>query len=180
MGYFTKRPVTIEAFRWTGDADQMEDPIWILDATKAGLVFFLDGHLHIKTLEGVHIANPGDWIIRGIKGELYPCKPDIFEATYDSAVPAPEQPGPLAFSAVVAGLKLGRRFQRAGWNGKGMFIFLVPGSRFTVNREPLLSILGEGTEVDYHGHVDMRTATGQIVPWLCSQTDMLADDWMEI
>lgn len=86
---------------------------------------------------------------------------------------------PLDFAAVVRGLKAGKRYARAGWNGKGMFIFLVPGSRFTVNREPLLSILGDGTEVDYHGHVDMRTATGQIVPWLCSQTDLLAEDWAE-
>lgn len=86
----------------------------------------------------------------------------------------------LSFSDVVRGLKAGKRFARAGWNGKGMFIFLVAGSRFKVNREPLLSILGEGTEVDYHGHVDMRTATGQIVPWLCSQTDMLAEDWSEV
>lgn len=89
-------------------------------------------------------------------------------------------PKPLDFAAVVRGLKAGKRFARAGWNGKGMFVFLVPGSRFTVNREPLLSILGEGTQVDYHGHVDMRTATGQIVPWLCSQTDLLAEDWTEI
>ncbi|NJL06847.1 MAG: DUF2829 domain-containing protein [Methylacidiphilales bacterium] len=87
---------------------------------------------------------------------------------------------PLDFAAVVRGLKAGKRFAREGWNGKGMFIFLVPGSRFTVNREPLLSILGAGTEVDYHGHVDMRTATGQIVPWLCSQTDLLAEDWVEV
>ena len=58
--------------------------------------------------------------------------------------------------------------------------FLVPGSVFKVNREPLMSILGEGTEVNYHGHVDMRTANGQIVPWLCSQTDMLAEDWMVV
>lgn len=113
-----------------------------------------------------------------------------FHATYSREIRAVEvrtsdkpnytPPKPLDFAAVVRGLKAGKRFARAGWNGKGMFVFLVPGSRFTVNREPLLSILGEGTEVDYHGHVDMRTATGQIVPWLCSQTDMLAEDWQEV
>ena len=81
------------------------------------------------------------------------------------------------FSTALKWIKEGKRVARTGWNGKNMFLFLVPGSRFTVNREPLMSILGEGTEVDYHGHVDMRTATGQIVPWLCSQTDMLAEDW---
>lgn len=84
----------------------------------------------------------------------------------------------MSFGDALAAVKRGKRVAREGWNGKNMFIFLVPGSRFKVNREPLLSILGEGTEVDYHGHIDMRTATGQIVPWLASQTDLLADDWL--
>lgn len=44
-----------------------------------------DGGIDIKTLEGTMHASPGDWIIRGVKGELYPCKPDIFEATYEPA-----------------------------------------------------------------------------------------------
>jgi hypothetical protein len=71
----------------------------------------------------------------------------------------------------------GERVCRSGWNGKGMFLFLVHGSKFIVNRAPLLGIYPEGTEIDYHAHVDMRTANGQIVPWLCSQTDLLATDW---
>lgn len=83
----------------------------------------------------------------------------------------------MDFSEALLYVKAGKRVSRAGWNGKRMFIFLVPGSTFTVNREPLMSILGEGTQVNYHGHVDMKTADGMIVPWLCSQTDMLATDW---
>ncbi len=58
-----------------------------------------------------------------------------------------------------------------------MFVFLVPGSVFRVNREPLLSIMGEGAEVEYHPHIDMKTAQGYVVPWLASQADILADDW---
>lgn len=86
----------------------------------------------------------------------------------------------MNFGDALAAVKAGKRVARIGWNGKGMFIFLVPGSTFEVNREPLLSILGEGTQVNYHGHVDMRTADGMIVPWLCNQTDMLAEDWQEV
>ena len=71
----------------------------------------------------------------------------------------------------------GSRVRRSGWNGKNMFLFLVPGSTFTVNRPPLLGIYPEGTVISYHAHVDMKTATGDIVPWLCSQTDLLAMDW---
>lgn len=83
----------------------------------------------------------------------------------------------LTFSTALALLKDGHRLQRAGWNGKGMFVFLVTGSVFKVNRPPLLGIYPEGTEIRYHGHVDMKTADGMVVPWLCSQTDMLAEDW---
>ena len=77
-------------------------------------------------------------------------------------------------------LKQGCKVARCGWNGKGMFLFLVPGSTFKVNRAPLLGIYTVGTEINYHAHVDMRTADGKIVPWLCSQTDMLAEDWVEV
>lgn len=83
----------------------------------------------------------------------------------------------LCFSEALAALKLGNTVCRTGWNGKNMFIFLVPGSTFAVNRAPLMGIFPEGTEVRYHAHVDMKTATGEVVPWLCSQTDMLAEDW---
>ncbi len=74
----------------------------------------------------------------------------------------------------------GAKMARAGWNGKGMFIFLVPGSQFKVSRHPLLGIYPEGTEIDYRPHVDMRTADGQIVPWVCSQSDLLATDWEQV
>jgi hypothetical protein len=83
----------------------------------------------------------------------------------------------MTFSQALETIKTGARDARIGWNGKGMWIFLVPGSHFQVNREPLLSILGEGTPVDYRSHIDMKTADGSIVPWVASQTDLLAEDW---
>jgi Protein of unknown function (DUF2829) len=83
----------------------------------------------------------------------------------------------MNFSQALDEIKAGKRVSRTGWNGKSMFLFLVPGSNFKVNREPLLSIMGEGAEVTYCPHIDMKTADGKIVPWLASQTDVLADDW---
>lgn len=83
----------------------------------------------------------------------------------------------MTFGQALEALKAGQRVARAGWNGKGMFLFLVPGSTFQVNRPPLLGIYPEGTEIKYHAHIDMKTATGEVVPWLCSQTDALAEDW---
>ena len=68
------------------------------------------------------------------------------------------------FSNALHCIKAGQKVCRTGWNGKNMFVFLVPGSVFKVNRPPLLGIYPEGTEINYHGHVDMRTADGQIVP----------------
>lgn len=83
----------------------------------------------------------------------------------------------MDFSIALLNVKVGMRMRRAGWNGKGMFIFLVPGSTFKVSRPPLLGIYPEGTEIRYHAHLDMKTADGMVVPWLASQTDLLAEDW---
>jgi hypothetical protein len=86
----------------------------------------------------------------------------------------------MNFSEALEHLKQGKKVARSGWNGKNMFVFLVPGSTFQVNRPPLLGIYPEGTTINYCPHVDMRTADGKIVPWLCSQTDLLAEDWIVI
>lgn len=86
----------------------------------------------------------------------------------------------MSFSQALERVKDGHRVAREGWNGKDMYIFLVPGSVFKVNREPLLSMLGEGTEVQYHAHIDMKTAQGYVVPWLASQADLLANDWTTV
>ena len=82
---YRKRPVTIEAFQWTGDHDQIDDPVWIVKAMREGTVWYdvESKTLRIETLEGEMVASAGDWIIQGVKGELYPCKPDIFELTYE-------------------------------------------------------------------------------------------------
>ena len=78
---FTKKPVTIEAIQWTGK--NLREVIAFTNGHHA--VMACDG-LKIYTLEGEMLANVGDWIIRGVKGEYYPCKPDIFEATYSPEV----------------------------------------------------------------------------------------------
>ncbi len=83
MAKYRKKPIVIEAFQWTGKPQTYPD--WIKEArltqNEGGAVC-----MEIKTLEGTMLARPGDWIIKGVKGELYPCKPDIFAATYE-AVP---------------------------------------------------------------------------------------------
>lgn len=83
----------------------------------------------------------------------------------------------MNFGQALEALKAGERVSRSGWVGKGMFLFLVPGSTFQVSRPPLLGIYPEGTTINYRPHIDMKDAEGKVVPWLASQTDILADDW---
>jgi len=84
----------------------------------------------------------------------------------------------MNFSEVLEGLHQGKRYRREAW-GKA-FIFLVHGSTFVVNREPLKSILGEGTIVTYHSHIDMMSEIGYVTTWTASQPDLLAIDWEEV
>ena len=100
MMRFRKKPVVIEAFQMTKERrlDNSEWPNWLNVAWQKSIVepgaFFcstdgcLEGETHtpvfIQTLEGTHKVSWGDFIIQGVKGELYPCKPDIFAATYEA------------------------------------------------------------------------------------------------
>jgi hypothetical protein len=76
---YRKKPVEIEAIQWTGDNfDELER-----FTDNSTLVKFLNHELLVYTLEGVMHASIGDYIIKGVEGEFYPCKPDIFNKTYE-------------------------------------------------------------------------------------------------
>jgi len=74
---YRKKPVVIEATQWF----KMGDHPHVIEITLSGMPLF-----GIDTLEGGHIVTPGDWIITGVAGEMYPCKPDIFAMTYEEVV----------------------------------------------------------------------------------------------
>lgn len=81
---YRKKPVVIEAVLWTGEnAEEVHKLLSLGLGSDAG--FIKGRYVDIGTLEGVMVASPGDYIIKGIKGEFYPCKPDIFAATYEPA-----------------------------------------------------------------------------------------------
>lgn len=82
MAKFRKKPVVIEAVLWDGNLTTVEALQAKSTCTEVQQDLGSDALL-IPTLEGVMTARRGDWIILGVKGELYPCKPDIFAATYD-------------------------------------------------------------------------------------------------
>jgi len=78
---YRKKPVVIEAWCWDGDTDWTKAPEWL----QAVVPHWSPKSLMIPTLEGNMSASPGDWLIQGVKGEVYPCKADIFAATYEPA-----------------------------------------------------------------------------------------------
>lgn len=82
MAKFRKKPVVIEAVQWTGN-NKSEIIAF------CGVVTFYMHNPVITTKEGEMTAREGDWIIKGIAGEFYPCKPEIFKATYDPLEQAP-------------------------------------------------------------------------------------------
>lgn len=94
MAKFRKKPVVIEAVRFTkANFEEIEKFV-------GGDAEFRDGELIVATLEGPLRAADGDWIIRGVKGEFYPCKPDIFAATYEPVDNGgPVEPPPMLTSA---------------------------------------------------------------------------------
>lgn len=80
---YRKKPVVVEAVRWTGDDAEF---CAIIDLASDGecTISMTDGELYIDTLEGAMRADYGDWVIRGVKGEIYPCKHAIFKETYEA------------------------------------------------------------------------------------------------
>lgn len=93
MAKFRKKPVEIEAFQLTWKVAKGQEPVpeWFIKAMDEGVakVGYTDKieetqYAEIKTLAGTMVADAQDWIIQGVSGEIYPCKPDIFEKTYDA------------------------------------------------------------------------------------------------
>lgn len=117
MPMFRKKPIVIEAYQFTGiPTTGNTPPKWLMAAVNSafgdglkvpgttlcvgGVVSnFREQTMDIGTLEGVMKASKGDWIIKGVKGELYPCKPDIFEATYEAVGDARVEDGAVASPA---------------------------------------------------------------------------------
>lgn len=91
-----------------------------------------------------------------------------FQAAYQSI-------DALIFGHAVVALKDGKKVARAGWNCKGMFLYHVPASNYKAQTDAAKEHFGEF--VPYGAYIAMKTAQGNVVPWLASQTDVLADDW---
>lgn len=84
----------------------------------------------------------------------------------------------MNFGEALELLKNGHRLQRNGWNGKGMYLYYVPANSYKTQTEAARIEFGD--EVPYGAYIAMRTAQGNVVPWLASQTDVLANDWQNL
>lgn len=83
----------------------------------------------------------------------------------------------MTFGDALALLKAGHRVSREGWNGKGMWLYHVPADSYPAQTEAAKAEFGD--MVPYGAYLAMKTAQGNVVPWLASQTDILADDWVQ-
>lgn len=147
MAKYAKKPVVIEAYR----------------ANK---------EMIIHTLEGDMKASIGDYIITGVNGEQYPCKPDIFRKTYEPFETKVETK--LTFGEMLEYLKQGRKCYRRGWNGKEQYIIL--GTAISYVNPDGYAVNANHTAMGSAAIVFVGTQ-GEQVGWLASQADILSNDW---
>lgn len=189
----TKKNVTIEFFIYDGDLKSSDGkfyvPEWAQKAYEDGTIFFKDqGEMYIKTLEGDHHASVGDIIIRGVNGELYPCKPEIFEKTYniltDEATTSAREPIDTEFvhdfSWALWQMKHGKKIHRSGWNGKGMFAVLQKGypQGIPCNKQTAEAWgINEGDLFRCEPYMQLKMVNGSHSMWVPSVNDCLSNDW---
>lgn len=137
-------------------------------------------YLKRALIEVVEITEDGDYLVQdeGQNNDQYLIKNDVFESTYAEVT--------YGFGWAIQQLKSGKKVAREGWNGKGMFLYLVKGQEVSYEnlRGEAKKVLAktpanEENTVIINGHIDMRAADcSVVVGWLASQTDMLSDDWV--
>lgn len=88
---------------------------------------------------------------------------------------APPLMTPFNFGDAIQQLKFGKKVARSGWNGKGMYLYYVPANSYPSVTDVAKNEFGDTTP--YGAYIAMKTAQGNVVPWLASQTDVLSEDW---
>lgn len=182
---FIKKRVVIEAVHWNG-IKVSETPEWILEALNSWVLVRFGDKVQVRTLEGVMTASPGDYIIKGVDGELYPCKPDIFEKTYEKVEESKESEN-LNFGKVIEILKQGGLVRRKGWNGKGLFVIKQVPAHIESDVIPRMQSLPQSAKdriLKGKGFVDYTSQcliynenTGRADSWVPSVSDIFAEDW---
>lgn len=190
---YRKKPVVIEAVQLKVDNfDAVCDFMGGTPVPKYNPDFGIDEHgntnepylgVYIETLEGKMLASYGDYIIKGVNGEFYPCKPDIFEKTYDKA----DDSSVMCFGDAIEVLKQGGAVRRSGWNGKGLMVFkqvpahiesdIIPKMQSLPQSAKDLILKGKGF-IDYTSQCLIYNENiGRADSWVPSISDVFAEDW---
>lgn len=187
---FRKKPVVISAIRLERSPESLEAVLAFLDAQAADVVHDEKAESHavqIHTLEGTHLAQVGDYIIRGVAGEFYPCKPDIFEATYD-VVPsgADTSMPPQACEGANCHASAANDYTHSaecleetsllqGWADFSTALRALKAGKRVARR----GWIEEGMWLS--GPSTAETASGVVLRgWIASEADMLAEDWIAL
>lgn len=193
MKKYRKKPVVIEAILLTADNfDKVCDFIGCTPKMKHNPDFGVDEYgntnehyqgVYVETLEGDMLANIGDYIIKGVNGEFYPCKPDIFEKTYDEA----DLSSSMGFGDAIEVLKQGGAIRRSGWNGKGLFVIKQIPAHITEEIIPKMQSLPQSAKdiimsrenkvIDYTSQMLIINPDGRADSWVPSVSDVFAEDW---
>ena len=138
--------------------------------------------LTIPTLEGEMKALPGDYIIKGVNGEFYPCKPDIFKKTYRKV-----DPSAMNFGDAIEVLRQGGAVRRSGWNGKGLFVIKQVPAHIESDIIPKMQSLPQSAKdlimrskgfVDYTSQcIIYNENNGRADSWVPSISDVFSEDW---
>jgi hypothetical protein len=148
MTKYRKRPVVVEAYQTSKEED-------------------------IDTLEGKMHASAGDYIITGVAGEKYPCKPDIFHRTYvlEEEEEDTDSEG-VDFCLALHLLKRGGKMCREGWCEKDVWLALIRPEGYDVKCIPAVD-----RDIVQLPWIGIKTADNKFVPWIPGQEDLLANDW---
>lgn len=87
--------------------------------------------------------------------------------------------GPMEFGAALAAAKAGAKISRAGWNGRGMFVYYVPAAAYPAQTGVAKAYFGKDAMVPYNAYLAIKNVDGTVSTWVPSINDVLADDWME-
>jgi len=188
MGQFRKLPVVIEAITFEEFVvlakETTEKPHWSIPYKGKNVTQENDELYLIPTLEGVYNFTPEDVLITGVKGEIYPCKKDIFEATYEIVE---TEKSTLNFGEAIKALKSGKLIARQGWNGKGMFIVKQIPSVIGIDIIPRMQSLPESVKkvlvereqpISYESQMLIINSLGRADSWVPSSSDVFAEDWI--
>jgi hypothetical protein len=165
---YRKKPVVIESVQFKDD--EYDTLVAIGSLGLKPILQYNPLRLEIDTLEGVKTASIGDYIIKGVNGEFYPCKPNIFEKTYDFI-----NSNNMNFGLAIEALKKGCKVARNGWNGKGMYVYYVPANSYASITDAAKKEFGD--VVPYNAYLAIKNVNGTVSTWVPSINDCLSEDW---